>query len=228
MKSQEFHKSFLDTCFGEDGSRIRPKIPIFISSFYLFYIFQFYIIFCSSRWSQKLIEFVIYQGSYYSFSHLGYFLKAHINDFNCSTHPNSISGHTFYHLFFYVTFYVTYHHSKKAKSTLHKLSYYICQILHLVNLSLTYLGGYHTPRQIIAGAIFGIIVLIFTFLLKKYCSLRMNIFVYFLNMTISIYLAHNFCGYTPSFELLTGPGFLWYFLAVIALYLDKNNKKKLE
>jgi hypothetical protein len=90
------------------------------------------------------------------FSFVVFWLKAVMNDTHCLIVPNSVSGHTFY----FTVWMADYVNS--SKSTLHWLFFFSEEVLHLTNQALCYLGGWHTPRQIISGAV-GALLIFLTF-----------------------------------------------------------------
>ncbi|OHT07687.1 hypothetical protein TRFO_24025 [Tritrichomonas foetus] len=208
--------------------RVNLNFPLFFASIPIALLYDLYTIYRSSRRTSKFVDCVILHGAYFSFAFLAYFLKDYLNDTTCQGRPNSVSGHTFYHVFYFTDRLVTFYSSGKRKSLFHSFYFFINQILHFVNLSITYLGGYHTPRQMLYGAIVGVHVTILYFLLKQRASKKANLIFYALNMGIWIYVAHTFTTVKPEFALLTRPGMIWYGFFFVALYLEWQDHQKKE
>jgi hypothetical protein len=144
----------MNSCFdGFNGSGpIRPDFPIMIVGIMTSLFYGFFLFLHTTRWHLKFVFFTQVLLCYSCFSFVVFWLKAAINDTRCSIVPNSVSGHTFYNMFYFTVWMAEYVNSGKYKSTFHRLFFFAAEALHLTNQALSYLGGWHTPCQIIYGA----------------------------------------------------------------------------
>jgi hypothetical protein len=145
----------MDRCFdGFDGSGpIRPTFPVLAVGIVTSLFYGFFLFLHTTRWHPKFVFFTQVLLCYSCFSLVTFWLKAVINDTRCSQIPNSVSGHTFYNTFYFTMWMAQYLMSGKYKSTFHRLFFFSAEALHLINQAFSYLGGWHTPRQIIYGAL---------------------------------------------------------------------------
>lgn len=93
------------------------------------------------------------------------FLKDLLDDSLCNTKPNSVSGHTCYFIFYILNLYYMGMYRTPPEDVekpswrrhMFNICFIIVLVLAIVNLSNTYTGGYHTPRQMIYGGLTGLL-----------------------------------------------------------------------
>ena len=144
-----------------------------------------------SIWKVKLS---IIFGVFMTFIFITFLLKLYIGDYKCSTVPNSVSGHTFVNIYFLLTWSFSYFNSGKYKTAFHRLYYYILSILLCINCVFTYLGGFHTPRQMIYGLMAAIVAAVATWLLICHMNHKLSLFLVLItNVAVSL-LTKTFCN----------------------------------
>lgn len=126
------------------------------------------------------------------------YLKYRINDYTCSEIPNSVSGHTYFNVFFSLQWLVLIYNNFAVKSVFHQFYFIFVEFWHVANIIYTYLGGFHTPRQIFYGALLAIVTVIFLKLMEnKQTSFYVK--YYFLNITIWSAVVYS---YTKTFDFV--------------------------
>lgn len=93
---------------------------------------------------------------------------------------------------------------------------------------MTYLGGYHTPRQMIYGAVMAFLVLIFYKLAKAIFNRRTNLMFYFVNLLLWLYVSMKYTSIKPDYNLIVKPGIVCGALVILAYYFERKEIKKLE
>ena len=83
----------------------------------------------------------------------GRIFKFLLNDCRCAGKPNSVSGFTFISFYSFIVWFVEYMKSTKEYSPIHKIFFIFNEALCMMNFTATYIGSYHTYRQILYGAI---------------------------------------------------------------------------
>lgn len=209
-------------------NQVHPKVPVFFYSLQFVFFYSFYMCFISSHKITKFIDTIIFFSSYFSFAFLAYYIKDVLGDTTCNGRPNSLSGHTFYNVFFFTSFLTNYFSLGKNKSIFHRLWLFIVEVLLLVNISLTYLGGYHTPRQMVYGAVMGLLVVVLYKILRTLFSRSTNILLYLVNLLIWLYISTQHTSVKPSYDLIVKPGLFCGALLILAYYLEKREIRKLE
>lgn len=184
--------------------------------------------FISSHLITKFVDTTIFFSAYFSFAFLAYYIKDYLGDITCQGRPNSLSGHTFYNVFFFSVYLTNFLSLGKTKSIFHKVYLLFLETVLLANISLTYLGGYHTPRQMMYGAIMGILVVTFYKLLKAVFTRRTNLLFYFVNLLIWLYVSMTFTSIKPSYGLIVIPGIACGALIILAYYLERKEIRRLE
>lgn len=148
----------LDDCFVPriiiPNSYALVQVGIFMSFLYGFYLF-----FTTSKPAKRLAHLSIYYGVFFVFVNLVEMLKVVIGDYTCNTVPNSVSGFSFVCVYNFTLWLFDYKRSGKYKTAVHKLLFLTVELLCLFNITATFIGGYHTPRQMLYGALCSVIAL---------------------------------------------------------------------
>ena len=219
-----FNSKILDACY---PFKIRQEYPLFLISLPFAVIYDLYICITSSRPIVSLRKkYINFHGAYQSFVFVLFYLRNYLQDYTCSQKPNSVSGHAFFQVYFFINRLIDFLTTNRKKSLFHTLFFIFNEAMNLVNLSLTYLGGFHTPKQMIYGAIFGIIVIcIYRFSTNNIHPRTMTKF-YFVHMLFWMYLTMNFTSPKPSNQVLF-PAFLWSIQVFVFFILESIEIKRL-
>lgn len=208
--------------------QVHLSVPLFFYGLGLAFLYSVYLFLISSHKSLKFVDLTIFYGAYSSFSLFAFYLKDYLADSTCQGRPNSVSGHTFFNFFFFSNFLIRFLSLGKDKTLFHKLFLFIVETLFLVNSTLTYLGGYHTPRQMLYGILLGVFVVILFNAFKAMLSRRTNLLFYMGNLLLWLYVATQFSSVKPSFNLIVSPALFSLVFCLIAYYVERKEIQKLE
>ncbi|KAI5514021.1 hypothetical protein TVAGG3_0773950 [Trichomonas vaginalis G3] len=159
-------------------------------------------------------------GFYISGSMIVFALKSLLNDRTCSLKPNSVSGHTFYNIFFIIASWVLFRSDKEQKP------FYLFILLLALNFSLcanivvTYVGGYHSIRQMLYGGVSSIIVYLLYHLVSKLRQTWNMLTILGLSILITTFFG-LFIGGNISF-MGYSPVILWYICFLLLLKKAKT------
>lgn len=208
----------MDKCWNPP---IRPDFPGLFAQHIVDIAYTAWIILRSRCPSLKALKFVCNYGLFNVFMMVIAILKEIINDRTCSDKPNSPSGHTYYHVFIVIMFLTRFFHKNKYRSLMSKLAMAVFLGLHGYNQTITYIGAYHSMRQILYGAIFGAAVWFFGAILKYTTSIK-NLIVVYGTATIGLGLYAN--RITEVLPVANIAAIAWFPFALWAFYIDKKDK----
>ena len=144
----------MDRCFTPAVTVVLPRLPSFVLTFILY---PCYLIYSSTHRFLRMCYLVKMLGCYHTFVFIVQMFRHSLGDCACSrsNSPNSVSGHAHAHVF-HCCLWLSWYRSKHRPSTFtDKLFLAITLSVHSANQIITYVGGYHTPRQLCYGAFFG-------------------------------------------------------------------------
>lgn len=160
MKSFNFGKTVqIDVC--HTPTPVQFSRPYFFYGICFNHAFAFFEYFFSSHRSIAASRVICIQCTYASFALTVLFLKFILSDYNCSRIPNSVSGHTFFNVFHFLAWLSLVMNSHRTRTIFEKFMFLITQSLNIGNVYGTFIGGYHTPRQMLYGGLCAIIVFLF-------------------------------------------------------------------
>lgn len=210
----------LDFCFRDRfEDPLNTKIPIFLVAVCLNIVYCIGL-FATKNKRSKAIEIIGVWGFYIIGSMIVNGLKTTMNDFTCNTKPNSVSGHTFYNIYFLISSLSLFASDHTRKTLFSTILLIILHLSFFCNIFITYIGGYHSPRQILYGAICGVIF----YLLYRITSRLFNTWD-FLTATGFMIIMSTFYGLLvgPSMSFLGySPIFIWYILLCLVSMKKKR------
>ena len=208
----------MNSCF---SPIYRPKFPIWPISCLCTYIYSVAEVIISQQRIPQLIFFEIIHLNYFSYGWLLYCIKHWLQDYRCMGKPNSISGHTFFMVYFGVLFIHSYYRFNKNKPFFQKISLIILEICLALCVILTYLGGYHTMKQVIYGFFFPILPVTQIFLFNRFTFRQQLLYhsaIYFLFLVLGL----STTLYPPSFILFTLPSLIFFGSALFTSTLVRS------
>ena len=164
----------LDDCF--DPRIIIPNSYAVVHiGIYMSFLYGFYLLFITSRPVQRITRLSIYFGIFFIFVNLVELLKVKLGDYNCNTVPNSVSGFSFVCVYNFMLWMFDYLRSGKYKTLIHKLLFSSVELLCMFNITATFIGGYHSPRQMIYGAMCSLAALVLVLVLFRLMEHRASV-----------------------------------------------------
>ena len=213
----------MNQCFSPIFRPLFPVWPITCSLTYLYSLIE--IPLSRQRFSQ-LVFFLIIHLNYFSYGWLLYCLKHWLQDHRCMGKPNSISGHTFFNIYFAFLFYYSLFYLNKNKNFLQTFFLMIIELLQALSIILTYVGGYHTIKQMIYGFFFPIFPITQMYLFSKFSQKQQLLYhsaIYFLFLVLGLSTTQS----PPSFPLYTLPSLLFFGACIFTSTIIKpQNEEK--
>lgn len=210
--------NLMDKCWDPP---IRPQFPALLIQHLVDILYAGWIIFRSSRPSLKALRFACYFGLFSVGMMMVPILKVVIDDRTCLSVPNSPSGHTFYHIFVALIFAHRFWSGGKYRSGFAKIFMTALLGLHGYNIVIAYIGGYHSIRQILYGAVFAVGLYLFGVALKTFTSFH-KLIVFYGAAIIGCGVCANKIARLEPIANITAVS--WFPFALFALYMDKKDK----
>ena len=187
--------NFLDECFrNKELDSLEFPIPSQELSFGLNIIFSFYLYYSSTKKILSLSILLTILGLFLSGFYLTMAAKVILNDTTCNDRPNSVSSHTFFSIFFFLIWNTNYLMKHKKQSKTHLILMIITDLSLILTTIHTYLGGFHSLRQMFYGFLFAIFYYFLYLLISKIFSKKNRLIFTFLISIISIIYSINYAS----------------------------------
>lgn len=212
----------IDRCFrAREGPLRSPYKYVFPTDLIFNWIYCALLVFKSSYTIRKLKQVWLVQGIYFAFGFIVFFSKGYLQDPNCHTIANSVSSHAFFDFFFLLCWSNGFHQTQYKAGIFDYASFTINIFLHVVDMALTYLGGFHSLRQILYGMGFAVLAFLFSVATKNLEIKKSYIIVTVISVIFGglCYLTE---GAKPDGINFTVPAALW---CVIAYIIDQREKR---
>ena len=140
-------------------------VYIIMALVFVYGLFNYITTFKTLEYGVRLTQYFSF---FYAFINNGRIFKFILNDRRCAGSPNSVSGFTFISFYSFIIWLVEYINTDIEYTTFHKIFFFMYESLCLINFTATYIGSYHTYRQILYGFINTALGLITTYLFGQY------------------------------------------------------------